>query len=156
MSLYLHLFKEDFHAHDAIENVKALVKILFKSLLEITSEQVVEHGRVTTAKQAYDDLVFLDQRHARAETYRRMCLSDGRSVISDAIKHKLSVEGIVYKTLEQIYRQFVKARLFAIYRFTKHRIQKEIANHSLSQDSSRYIEAFYSRLAVSYDKQSSK
>ena len=35
-SLYLHLFKEDFHAHDAIEDVKALVKILFKSSLEIT------------------------------------------------------------------------------------------------------------------------
>ena len=113
-SLYLHLFKEDFHAHDAIEDVKALVKILFKSSLEITSEQVVEHGRVTTTKQAYDDLVFLDQRHARAETYRRMCLSDGQSVISDAIKHKLSVEGIVYETLKQIYRQFGKAGLFAI------------------------------------------
>ena len=35
-SLYLHLFKEDFHAHDAIEDIKALAKILFKSSLEIT------------------------------------------------------------------------------------------------------------------------
>ena len=43
-----------------------------------------------------------------------MCLSDKRSVISDAIKHTLSVEGVVYETLEQIYRQFGKAGLFAI------------------------------------------
>lgn len=61
-SLYSHLFKEDFHAHDAIEDVIALIKILFKSSLEITSDQVIQHGRVATAKQAHDDLVFLDQR----------------------------------------------------------------------------------------------
>ena len=114
ISLYSHLFKEDFHAHDAIEDVKALIKILFKSSLEITTEQVIGHGRVATAKQAYDDKVFLDERHARAETYRRMCHPDGRSVISDAIKQKLSVKGIVYETLGQIYRQFGKAGLFAI------------------------------------------
>jgi hypothetical protein len=59
ISLYSHLFKEDFHAHNAIEDVKALIKILFKSSLEITTKQVIEHGRVATAKQAYNDMVFL-------------------------------------------------------------------------------------------------
>ena len=143
MASYSHLFKEDFHAHDAIKDVKALIKILFKSSLEITPEQIFEHGRVATAKQAYDDLIFLDQRHARSETYRRMCDSDGESVISDTIKQKLSVKGIVYETLEQIYRQFGKAWIIRHYHFTKHRIRQEITNHSLSQDSSRYIETFY-------------
>ena len=113
-SLYSHLFKEVFNAHDAIEDVKALIKILFKSSLEFTPEQVVEHGRTVTAKQAYVDMMFLDQRHARAQMYRLMCHLDGRSVISDGIKQKLAVKGIVYKTLEQIYRQFWKTGLFAI------------------------------------------
>ena len=66
-----------------MEDVKALIRILFKSSLEITSEQVVDHGRAMTAKQAYDNMKFLDQRHARPEAYRRMCYPDGRSVISD-------------------------------------------------------------------------
>ena len=143
-SLYSHLLDKDFHAHDAIEDVKALIKILFKSSLKVTSEQVMEHGRVATAKQACDDLVFLDQRHARAENYRRMCHSDGRSVISEAMKQKLFVKGIIYETLAQTYRQFGKAGRFANFPFTKYRIQQESSNHSLSQDSthsSRYLQA---------------
>ena len=76
--------------------------------------EVVDHGRAVTAKQAYNDMKFLIQRHARAETYRRMCYLDGRSVISDSIKQKLVVTGILYETLEQIYRQFGKAGVLAI------------------------------------------
>ena len=44
-TLYSHLFEENFNAHDAVEDVKALIRILFRSSLEITSEQVVDHGR---------------------------------------------------------------------------------------------------------------
>ena len=109
-----HLFEENFNAHDVVEDVKALIRILLKSSLQITSEQVVDHGRAVTAQQAYDDMKFLDRRHARAETYRRMCYPDGRSVISDSIKQKLAVTGILYETLEQIYRQFGKAGVLAI------------------------------------------
>ena len=35
-------------------------------------------------------------------------------VISDSIKQKLAVTGILYETLEQIYRQFGKAGVLAI------------------------------------------
>ena len=59
-------------------------------------------------------MVFLDRRHARVETYRQMCHVDGQSVISDGIKQKLAVHGIVYETLEQICRQLGKTGLFAI------------------------------------------
>lgn len=129
------------------------MKILFKSSLEITSEQVVEHGRVATAKQTYDDLVFLDQRHARAEMYRRMCHS-----VCYFRGHE--AKALCQRNYPRYSRTNIpsiwKSRAIRHYRVTKHRIPQEITNHSLFQDSSRYIEAFYSRLAVSYDKQSSK
>ena len=113
-TLYSHLFNESFDAHDAVEDVKALIKIVFKSSLGITQEQVFSFGQAVTAKQANDDMQFLDQRHARTSTYRRMCFPDGRRVISDAIKQKLAIRGISYENLEQIYRQFGKLGLFAI------------------------------------------
>ena len=85
-TLYSHLFNESFDAHNAVEDVKALIKIVFKSSLGITPEQVFSFGQAVTAKQANDDMQFLDQRHARTLTYRRMCFPDGRRVISDAMK----------------------------------------------------------------------
>ncbi len=101
-TLYSHLFNESFDAHDAVEYVKALIKIVFKSSFGITSEQVFSFGQAVTAKQANDDMKFLDQRHARTLTYRRMCFPYGRSVISDAMKQKLAIRGISYENLEQI------------------------------------------------------
>ena len=112
--MYSHLFNQSFEAHNTVQDVKALIKVVFKSSLGITPEQVFSFGQAVTAKQANDDMQFLDQRHARTSTYRQMCFPDGRSVISDAIKQKLAIRGISYKNLEQIYRQFGKPGLFTI------------------------------------------
>ncbi len=43
-TLYASLFKE-FNAHDALEDVKALTKILFHSLLQVPVQQILEHRR---------------------------------------------------------------------------------------------------------------
>lgn len=113
-TLYSHIFGESFKAHDAAEDVKALNKILFQSSLEITPEVIVDHARAITAKQAFEDMKFLDQRHARVETFKQMSFPDGRTVISDSIKQKFAVSGIVYETLQQIYDRFGKNGLLAI------------------------------------------
>ena len=43
-SLYTHLFKEQFNAHDALEDVRALRKILFESSLSLSRENIVENS----------------------------------------------------------------------------------------------------------------
>lgn len=113
-TLYSHIFDETFNAHDATEDVKALNKTLFQSALEITPEVIIDHAQAITAKQAFEDMTFIDQRHARVKTFTQMSYPDGRTVISDSIKQKLAVSGIVYETLWQIYNRFGKTGLLAI------------------------------------------
>ena len=43
-ALYSGLFKKEFNAHDALEDVKALSKVLFHSSLQISIEQILQHG----------------------------------------------------------------------------------------------------------------
>ena len=103
-TLYLHIFDETFNAYDATEDVKSLNKILFQSPLEITPEIIVEHAQAITTKQAFKDMTFIDQRHARVKTFTQMSYPDGR---------KLAFSGKVYETLWQIYNRFGKTGLLA-------------------------------------------
>ena len=81
-TLYAGLFKQQFVAHDALEDVKALSKVLFHSSLKVTVQQILEHSGSTTVEDAIKDVQFLDRRQAIIQTYKQMSYPDGRNVLS--------------------------------------------------------------------------
>ena len=55
-SLYKTLFNQTFDAHDALEDVLALRKILFSSKLELSNKTIVENSALTDTNHAFEDL----------------------------------------------------------------------------------------------------
>ena len=51
-SLYTHLFNERFDAHDALEDVRALRRIIFDSALNFSRKTIVENSSVTAVSYA--------------------------------------------------------------------------------------------------------
>ena len=70
--LYSGLFKKESNAHDALEDVKALSKVLFHSSLQISIEQILQHGQKATVEDAISEVKFLDKRHEILHTYNLM------------------------------------------------------------------------------------
>ena len=68
-SLYSHLFNEDFEAHDALEDAKALQKIIFESPLQLSKEKIVNCSAAISISQALDNLTYLDRRHELLQTF---------------------------------------------------------------------------------------
>lgn len=67
-SIYQKLFNQSFPAHDAMEDVKALRKILFNSSLDISDEMLTEI--MCTTKHAENDMKYPDHRHALVQTFK--------------------------------------------------------------------------------------
>ena len=68
-NFYNHLFKEQFDAHDALENVRALRKILFGSSLSLSRKNIVENSSIISAPHAVANMLYLDQRHELLLTF---------------------------------------------------------------------------------------
>ena len=62
-SLYTHLFNEQFDSHDALEDVRALNKVLFDPSLSLSRQDIVENFSVTSVSPAVEDMLHLDRRH---------------------------------------------------------------------------------------------
>ena len=62
------LFLEKFEAHDALEDVKVLDKILFNSPLNLTTEQIVNNSNLQPCSHAFNDMLLLDKRFERMQT----------------------------------------------------------------------------------------
>jgi hypothetical protein len=57
-SLYKALFEESFNAHDSLEDVLALRKILFSSKLELSTRTIVDHSQLVTTNHAVEDMKY--------------------------------------------------------------------------------------------------
>ena len=68
-SIYNHLFKEQFDGNDALEDVKALRKILFESSLSLSRKNIIENSSVISAPHAVANMLYLDQRHELLLTF---------------------------------------------------------------------------------------
>ena len=68
-SLYKTLFNQTFEAHDALEDVLALRKILFSSKLELSNKIIVENSALTTSNHAFEDLEYLDGCHKILQSF---------------------------------------------------------------------------------------
>ena len=62
-SLYTYLFNEQFDSHDALEDVRALKKVLFDPSLSLSRKDIVENSSVTSVSHAAEDMLHLDRRH---------------------------------------------------------------------------------------------
>ena len=69
-ALYNTLFNDSFSAHDALEDVLALRKILFCSRLELSTETIIDHSSPVSTHDAAEDLVYLDRRNGVLQSFR--------------------------------------------------------------------------------------
>ena len=60
--MYKTLFSAKFDAHDALEDVKALRKILFTAPLQVPNETLVNHGKCTSPNYAFEQATTLERK----------------------------------------------------------------------------------------------
>ena len=115
-ALYSHLFKEEFEAHDALENVKALRKILFHSALQLNKEKLVNWSGVISVKQALASMSYLDRRHEILQTFsgRLFDPRDDNGAIKQSMAQKIAGSGLSYSHLKELYLKFGTKGLLAI------------------------------------------
>ena len=105
-SLYQCLFEEQFPAHDALEDVKALRRILFSSPLDLQDADVFEKGNTRSAIFAFNDMKFLDKRHQRMHTFSRKLYNPGEDdgPVKLHTVQKIAESGLSYSDLEVLFQ----------------------------------------------------
>ena len=68
-SLYEALFQQSFKAHDALEDVIALHKILFSSRLELPVKTIVELSQFVSTSHAVNEMEYSDSRHRNMQSF---------------------------------------------------------------------------------------
>lgn len=69
-SLYKTLFDKSFNAHDALEDVLALMTIMFSSRLELSARTIINSSCLVSASHAAQDLMYLDRRHILMKSFK--------------------------------------------------------------------------------------
>ena len=115
-SIYQALFNESFSAHDALEDVIALKRILFSSKLKLSTKSIVENSCPVNVRRAVADMKYLDHRHRLVQTFQgKLFMSaSNASVRSKGIVEKITESGLSYNDLEKTYRKFGQDGLFAL------------------------------------------
>ena len=114
-NFYNHLFKEQFDHHDALENVRALRKILFGSSLSLSRKNIVENSIIISAPHAVANMLYLDQRHELLLTF-----SDNLFNVTDtgpikrSMAQNIADSGLSYDDLHKLYTRFGRRGLVAI------------------------------------------
>ena len=67
--VYETLFSAKFDAHDALEDVKALRKILFSPPLQVPNDKLVNHGKCRSPNEALEQATFLERRQDAIQSY---------------------------------------------------------------------------------------
>ena len=110
-SLYSFLFQKSFNAHDALEDVLALRKILFESRIDLSEKTVVENSGVVSASHAAEDVIYLDRRHILMQTFKGN-LHHPQYLKKNMIE-KISGSGLAFQDLQRVYSRFGKEGLIA-------------------------------------------
>ncbi|CAB3978115.1 exonuclease R569 [Paramuricea clavata] len=101
-SVYQCLFKDEFNAHDALEDVKALRKI-FSPELAIDIRTIVNSSQIQTVCDARMDLDHIDKRLELFQTFvgGLYCPQASKSPITHSMTLKIAGSGLSYKDLYQ-------------------------------------------------------
>ena len=114
-SLYTHLFNEQFDAHDALEDVRALRKILFESSLSLSRKDIVENSSVTSVSHAVENMLHLDRRHELLLTFSdKLFNASDTGPIKRSMALNIADSGLSYDDLHKLYTTFGKRALVAI------------------------------------------
>ena len=115
-SIYQCLFHQDFEAHDAIEDVIALKKIIFSSELAIDLETIINGCQVHCIHEAEVDLHYLDRRHRLLQTFigNLHRPNDASSPITHGMAQKLAGSGLSYDNLLTLYTKYGEAGIVAV------------------------------------------
>ena len=100
------LFHEKFNAHDALEDVRAVHKILFDSPLKLTISQIINNSNLKPCSHAFDDMRFLDEHFERMQTFRYKLYhpqtDDGP--VKQRVIQKIAESGLAYQDLENLFK----------------------------------------------------
>ena len=114
-SLYTHLFNEQFDAHDALEDVRALRKILFESSLILSRNDIVENSSVTSVSHAVENMLHLDRRHELLLAFSdKLFNASDTGPIKRSMALNIADSGLSYDDLHKPYTTFGKRPLVAI------------------------------------------
>ena len=114
-AVYKVLFKTDFPGHDALEDVKALSKILFDSPLGASACEIVNKSKTTTMESALEELNYLDHSYALQQSFQgNLCNSSDTGVIKKGLAKKLADSGIGYQHLRTLFEKHGERGLLVI------------------------------------------
>ena len=114
-ALYKCLFAETFEAHDALEDVTALRKMMFSSKLKLSEKLIVTHCKLISCHDALQNLCYLDRRHELMKTFESKLYSrTGDGVITKSMAEKIAGSGLTYDDLLKLFTEFGREGLIAI------------------------------------------
>ena len=114
-ALYRQLFKAEFEGHDALEDVKALKKILFHSPTGTTSAEIINKSNTTTLSSAIADMSYLDKSHNLLKSFDGVIGDKFHpGILKRSLAKKLADSGLGYKDLQQLWRAHGEQGLLAI------------------------------------------
>ena len=107
-AVYIALFSQHFDAHDALEDVKALRRILFASKLNLSTRDLLNYCKPIPFNDAYHDSLYLCKRNELTETFASLLHdnSDGKSTISKCMVEKIAGSSLSYTNLKDIFDKF--------------------------------------------------
>ena len=109
------MFKEQFDANDALEDVTALRKIILASSLSLSRKNIIENSSIISAPHAVANMLYLDQRHELLLTF-----SDNLFNVTDtgpikrSMAQNIADSDLSYDDLHKLYTRFGRRGLVAI------------------------------------------
>ena len=101
--VYESLFSANFDAHDALEDIKALRKILFTPPLQVPNDKLINHGKCTSPTEAFEQAPFLERRQDAIQSYSGKLYQGGKDGLSKSMVQKLADAGLSFNTLQDLY-----------------------------------------------------
>ena len=82
----------------------ALNKVLFRSKLELTTEQIVNNSNTMILSTVQEDVQYLDKAHERLLTFNDGLYDDSdNSIIKKSLAKKLADSGLSFSDLKKLY-----------------------------------------------------
>ena len=115
LALYECLFQKTYEAHDGLEDVNALRKMLFDSKLSLSEEFIVNQSKPISFDYALEDLQYLDRRHEILGSMQfKLYDPTGGGVITKSMAEKIAGSGLTYEDLLKLFKEFGKPGLISI------------------------------------------
>ena len=113
-SIYQTLFHEPFPAHYAMEDVRALRRIVFESRLNISEDMLIEN--MSTTQYTENDMKYLDRRYELLQTFRGTLYhpTNAEFPIKQQIAEKITGSGISYRDLQNVFEKFGAKELVGV------------------------------------------